>query len=85
MRDTGLQRLADTLGWIAYLTIMGGGPSHREVLSASARARGQARERVLRRSARALRLDDCREGNATRRRRVAGSGDAVDAAAPKVA
>jgi hypothetical protein len=83
MRDTGLQRLADTLGWIAYLTVMGGGISHREVLSASAQARNKARDRVLRRSARVLRLEDHRERK-TRRRRLA-TARSADAATFKVA
>ena len=84
MRDTGLQRLADTLGWIAYLTVMGGGVSHREVLSASTQERSQTRDRVLQRSAKVLRLEDYRERKTARRRR-AGPRASADTAASKVA
>ena len=87
MRDPVLRRLVDTLGWIAYLHVIGDGGYRRELLRIAPDAAAKAKRRQPRRaaaeSAKVLRLEDYRARR--RARRAAGRRAPVDAGSRKVA
>ena len=86
MRDPVLRRLVDTLGWIAYLHVIGDGGYRRELLRIAPDAAAKAKRRQPRRapeSAKVLRLEDYRARR--RSRRGAGRRAPVDSGSRKVA
>ena len=87
MRDPVLRRLVDTLGWIAYLHVIGDVGYRRELLKIAPEAAAKAKRRQPRRpapeAAKVLRLEDYRARR--RARRTAGRRSPAEAGAQKVA
>ena len=79
MRETPLQNLAEAMGWMAYLAVVGGGLFERELFGLRADDDGEAYDEP----ARVLQLDEYRE--ARRLRSVDDSDDAEEADESNVA
>ncbi len=62
MRDTPLQNFAETMGWMAYLAVVGGGLFERELFGFGADDDGEVDDRP----ARVLQLEDYREARSLR-------------------